>query len=206
MGVLSSPLRRDHCENLVDISQMANDAMNFHPRLLRHEAAICWRRGSRASLNFPTTHIWSLMKGLANTLAALFINKCFFWTHSCWNNGTGCVRGVLQNIFMIYQRFHSTVRLFFLISFLSGSLIALSSRIHFHGNKATARWQEAGMFRRAPEQEVSKSLPCERQQGKCWALTICYTRPGVTSISVSDYLFKNSQPPLHGQWHSQLFL
>ncbi|CAM4592193.1 unnamed protein product [Leuciscus chuanchicus] len=32
-----------------------NAAMTFHPRLLRHEAAICWRRGSRASLNFPTT-------------------------------------------------------------------------------------------------------------------------------------------------------
>lgn len=116
VGVLSSPLSRDHCEDLVDISQMANTAMTFHPRLLRHEPAICWRRRSRASLNFPTTHIWSLMKGLANTLATLFINKCFFWTHSCWNNGNGCVCGVLQNIFIIYQWFHSTVRLF-LISF-----------------------------------------------------------------------------------------
>lgn len=117
VGVLSSPLRRDRCEDSVDISQMAHAAVTFHPGLLRHEAAICWRHGSRASLNFPTTHIWSLMKGLANTLAALFINKCFFWTHSCWNNRNGCVRGDLQNVFMIYQRFHSTVRLFFLISF-----------------------------------------------------------------------------------------
>lgn len=157
---------------------MANAAVTLH---LRHEASVCWRRGWRASLNFPTTHLRQSFR--KDTLAALFINKRLVHLTYC----VCCPTNRLYNTSKISQ-----CASFSPFPCPSGSLIVLSGCIHFHGNKATARWQEAGMFHRAPEQEVSQSRPCERQQRKRWMPTIFNTRPGVTLISVSDCLLKTS--------------
>lgn len=152
---------------------MANAAVTLH---LRHEASVCWRRGWRAFLNFPTTDISVKALGKTHWPHCLSINA---WRIFCPTNR-------LYNTSKISQYSSS----FSPFPCPSGSLIVLSGCIHFHGNKATARWQEAGMFHRAPEQEVSQSRSCERQQRKRWMPTIFNTRPGVTLISVSDYLLK----------------